>query len=422
MLKSFLIPKVSPYLIIVTFAFPVIIMAKGAGSDPLGWAEMSIFLLTILMFSLCFAGGKVEIHGIYRYFTMLVFAFVIYQVTLILAAQYPLAAFVSIMIHDKYFLLAFIFPILFRSETDEKVFVFILLFIAGIVCYKLLIDVYLEGGMRELYGEGGFAREDSFFPNTNMFGMFVVGMLPLLIIAFHNVRTRGKRLLVLLFIAGPLLISLLMSFSRRAWVAALLMGLIYGVTHFKVKNVIYLLIFCIWLFFVSDAYVFIDRFMLVFDSNYASNNMRAEMAYYYIRLISADVYSMLGGLGSGSVGPAYLFTSFTVIDGSRLYIDSYYMQLLIEYGLVGLLLFFSLFTVVGAMGIAAYRRYRKRKSEKSLYVYAYLLVLLAYLISGLVGSTIISFPTNCYMWLFVGLVIKHYLASKKIKEPQIATI
>ena len=409
--KSLTIPRFSFAVAIILIGFPVLIVLKGAGADPTSPQELLIFSIILVMFSVSLMKSRVELIGLAAVFALTMIVFIGYQLLLVLTVEHVIAGFISIIIHDKYMLLAFIVPFLFQNNNDDKYIIYIILSIALVVCAKLMLDVIVNGSFMQLYGHGGFARQRSIFPNTNMLGMFIVGVLPLAVLAIQMSNKAFIRLMIYIFVMLPILISLLMTFSRRAWVAAIVIASMYLMSNFKVKNIFYIVVFFLLIAAISDYTVFIDRLLLIFDPEYRSNFKRLNTAENSLNQILYSYSTLIGGNGIASVGPAS-----DLIPGSdtRVQVDSYFLQLMLETGVAGIFIFFTMFSLVLIMGYMSYKRYNNAGSQKRFLVQAYSLIIISYMISGTVGNTIIAFPTNCYLWLFSGLIIKHYLITESV--------
>lgn len=386
---------------LVTFVFPILIILKGPGSQPFSYYEITILIsviaLAIFKINVIFKENN-------RYYSLLVLAtliFILYQFLLIPTTSSWSNAIASISIHIKYLLLLIILMFYIRTLSEEKCLVILLVTANLVLVYSVIYKIVLDPNiLKLLYGSGGFGRNTAIFPNPNMFGVYTASIVPLQLSLFENIRSAKKRLLFLFIIIFPTIIVLILTFSRRAWAGLIIAISLYVVLN-KNRKYILALILMIGLFItICDYETIIYRFQLIFDGDYASNSERTDLVRGYSDKLFRHGETLLCGLGPGSVGTA--ISSLDELEGEGYQIDIYYLQLFIEYGLIGLFLYGAVIIIISLMFVTVY------KKNKNQVILAYFLSFLIMVFSGLVGLTPISFPTSMLQCIIAGLITKSF--------------
>ena len=303
-----------------------------------------------------------------------------------------------------------IFPIIkiFRKEDEIKMIK--LLVLIGVLSQIPALYKFISqpASLLSLYGTGGYSRTESVFPNSNMYGAYltVISLLNLFLIDY--IKTFRYKLLLILVVQIPTFILLILTFSRRSWGLFILSLVIY--TFFKKgqkKGLIVTISFVsIFMTLKLDLIVIFSRFQTIFSSDYASNSIRKDQFNELFNLISDNLYIFLLGMGPAITGPV----SKLSINPQFTQIDNYFMLILLEYGVVGVLIYIILFIYIFIISLKNLSNSDNLDFNKNL---IYLLIISSLFLMGAVGTTPISFPTSLLYWIFTGLILSSY--NKKLR-------
>ena len=404
----------------IAVLFPFLIFIKGAGIKPYSVNEIIVWMILFSFLPLVLLSPKNKIYPIY---TFSVFLFLFYQIIIFFCSNYHLEGITSILIHDKYIIISFLTPHLIFSMDIERKLLKALVAVNMVVVYILMYKIVQNPSeLLSLYGASGFLVKTSVFPNPNMLGVYIS---TLIFIQFLFAETQKKIMyknLIFVLMIAPSLFSLVLTFSRRAWLAFLISMGIYFFIKRQNKFIIVMSILFLGILATNiDCETIWHRLLLSFDGSYESNFVRIENLRGTILLLSKSVDCFLGGVGVGVTGPGSIAVYST--NQYPFSIHSYFLQLLIEFGLIGLFLYLFIISVIFFVFWKTYRIYKLYDRHMVNYLTTYMLCYLVLLISSIVGLTPISFPTNLLQWLFVGLIIRHYyIARSLIKSKGITQI
>ena len=390
---------------LVVFVFPILIILKEPGSQPFSYYEITILIsviaLAIFKINVIFKENN-------RYYLLLVLAtliFILYQFLLIPTTSSWSNAIASISIHNKYILLAIILMFYIRNVNEERALVILVVLSNLVLIYYVIFKLFENPGvLKELYGIGGFKRESALLPNTNMFGVYTSSIIPLQLAILEDIRTTKRRWLFLLIVIFPTVIVLILTFSRRAWVGLFIAMVIYLLLNKNRKYVVVVMMMLVIFISFCDYETMLYRCELILDGQYSSNSDRINLVSNHIDNLSRSGETLLCGLGPGSVGTAT--GSVDELEGEAYQIDIYYLQLFIEYGLIGLFLYGGVVLIISLMFVSVY------KKNKNQIMLAYYLSFLIFIISALVGLTPISFPTSMLQWIIAGLITKNFCSER----------
>lgn len=398
----------SPLIIFFTLAIPFLILIKGPGYNPTSASEIfitfSLYLLLILTF-------KKRLSRSQALFILGVLCYLTTQICLSFSSNSLIVAFESIILHDRYIPISIIMFNYF-SRNKQRVLTDILIIMGAILAWQTLIKIIQNPvDLLKLYSasEGGYQRRSSIFPNTNMAGTYFTIIL---ILFFPRIPVSKwyKTAVAYAFVAFPLLLSILMSFSRRAWLFLLLAAFIQfllGTRRLKFIEYLFLLILILSISQI-DFTAIIERFLLIFDGEYESNSLRAESSAQFYGLLRSSPELFLGGGGVGQFGPA----SISLTGDKFRQIDVYYVQLHLEFGLIGLLSYLSVFLVTFGFAIYYYLTNSISDECKDEYL-SYIVAFLGLYFFALVGSTPITYPLNFIQWFIAGVLLSnHYRRSR----------
>lgn len=297
----------------------------------------------------------------------------------------------------EYIPLLFIPQFLIKSKaelvkfTNFMIVLFFVLALIGIFQFKM-------GGSNRFYSladpSGAQFRATGTMNNPSAFGITVnLGIILLIGNIKHAVKFLSiyKGVFIRLTI---LIIMFLASISAKSLssVAALLSGLACLSLLKRKAGYILLLIF----------YAIISC-ILIFDK--VINTVNLTSPSFLIRLglwktaVPNVFHSFWIGYGTGSYGA----TAGTL--GINQITDNYYLSLLLQYGIIGFVIFFLIVFVI------FFKTLRLLKTEKDLVLNSIVTSLLACIVAlltvNLAGDFLEAFPINVWFWLFLGLLLRY---------------
>lgn len=397
--------KLVPFCI--ALVIPFLVVLKAPGYQPLSFSELSISVLLMLLLGVGVMFPRAKCNNLLFY--ILISVLIFFHLALAFASDSIVAALASLLLHDRYVLIALI-TVWMLSAKGEELTVKLLIFVASITAYVSLVKIIGNpSSILTLYGEGGFARESSIFPNPNMYGAYLV-TVSLLCLPRIDTLLFKKGLSNFVFILCPFLIMIVMTFSRRAWLAWLI-GTSFFFLFKRNKSLGSILagMLVVGIFiWSSDSATIINRFLLIFDSGYASNSERIDATSEQLKVVLGSVESFLGGAGVGMFGPA----SELAIGGRWGQIDGYFTQVLLEFGFIGLLLYLLIFiyTLIRGGHLLNAIPIPDETYNKTL---ASLIALTILYFMSIVGSTPITFPLNLIQWFLVGYIVNNVSRGEK---------
>lgn len=395
------------FIVAIVLIFPLLVFLKGPSQQVYSAFEIAIWLIMLFFFVL--ASQYKNRRNIPPLYAIAILLFVVYQVLISIGSRPYLNAVTSLLIHNKYILISFLVPVFIISRRDEEFlligFVSVSLIVVYYVVYKFMRNPQLLQVIESK------SREMSVFPNSSMLGVYLATIFFLQILLVDMMKRRSIKVASIILIILPSLLVMIVAFSRRAWMAFLLSFFLYFLLHKKKRLVLSVVALLFLIVFVRIDYQSVtQRFMLSFDSSFESNTIRLEQAAESFELINRSVFYMIGGLGAGAVGPAVTYSE----NNNFKQVDSYILQLILEYGIVGLFLYLVIFGVVCFLFVKTYKNYRQCNDTRLHFSLAYFLSLLVLFTAGFAGSTPITFPLNLLQWMLFGLILRHYEISKSV--------
>ena len=269
-----------------------------------------------------------------------------------------------------------------NSEKQIKIFIGLLVIATSVVC---IISLRYHGSGRL----GSIVLR-----NPNSFGNFLSLMIPFCMsLFFHGRFDRRKRLflsisLILMFI------SLVLTFSRSAWVGAFAGLLFLSVFRPKVPLVFFLFVIISATFIVSpiNKRIFKD----IDDPGAQYRIVKAKIAY--------DEFKKHPILGNG-LGSFHYGAQFSEIWAYRAHstLENNYLLMLAEGGIIEFLAFLYLIIVFGRRAIV----FLKRVSDPFLYsvLLGSVASIIATLAAGMFEDTLFFPKNNWLIGMFMGIVI-----------------
>jgi O-antigen ligase len=381
----------------ITTLFPLIIYIKPSGYDPYSQYELWILGVLIVFTSIIIISNR-KINTTYLFIVIL---YILFQCTIaFLTTGLNEISVASIILHDKYIIFSFLVFYFIEGKNETYLVIFTVL-IGCISAYMGIYKSILEGSllMNLLTLTGGYKRGTVLFANSNMFGVYmsVCAMFSFLVI--NSFRKRKYKILFVVFILCPILICILLTFSRRSW-SVLIIGFIifnYKQKGKKMVSVLSALTMLILLIIYADFEIIFTRFLTIFDLEYSANSSRIRETLLLYKSLSENFYTLFAGDGVGNYGPTSIY--YQNIQSEPLH--NYYLHIMLEFGVIGLLMYMMIFIKTLNMAIS---KNKIKFEEKTL---VYIIILCSLYVIGFVGETPISFPLSMYQWVIIGLILKN---------------
>lgn len=274
------------------------------------------------------------------------------------------------------------------------------------IIYILILISVAYGFYQNIAGIGwGYnSRMDSFFGHPITYGSILIFGFWMTLYLFKSALVRG--ILNIYIILG-----LLSTKSRSAWIAVALIGLLFLVknssSHLSKKKT-FLLVLCI---IAAFAFTFTPQFKSIYESIFSrfSGTMKTasatqrlgSYAYIFMCLISGNPIQIFIGHGEGSANSVMEMTTITLTSFATT--DCQYLTVLYDYGFAGLLM-------VVSFAIKLVRDYFKTicDSEQEMLI-----------LSIVGGGYITAFFYDIYGWLSISTLLMLFVGIYYGKEKQI---
>lgn len=234
----------------------------------------------------------------------------------------------------------------YKRWIKTCIFAFIIpsVFVAfvGIVQYSLgmapsgWIDAELFGGIT--------SRAVSVFNNPNILGLYLSVIFPLVLLSFYH---RSPKIKILGGIASAfILVCVAFTYSRSAWIALLCGGIAFALMV-SPRGILWLIPsvgagFVAYLAFPGSIGARLENFVTLADS---ANSYRMSVWNSSWKMLHDVIW---GGIGLGEEAFKTAYVNYASVGTqTAMHSHSLYMQIVIQLGLVGLLLFAILLFTVG---------------------------------------------------------------------------
>lgn len=253
------------------------------------------------------------------------------------------------------------------------------------------------------------------FDNPNVFGEYIVLLLPLAIaVAF---RLRGKLQLLGAGAACTMTLALIYTWSRGAWLAAILSVGVFLLLYSSafLKLVLPVLLIAPFTPAVLPASI-LNRLMSIGDMADTSTAYRVSIWTASVRMIKS---MFLSGIGTGSDVFLTVYPMFALSGASyALHAHNLFLQITIEMGFVGIAVFLVMLWLFFRTVLSCY--YTVKQRDTSTLVMALGMGVLALLFQGLTDYVWFNYRVMLMFWLAVGLAVgisrSYFLEQERERE------
>ena len=298
-----------------------------------------------------------------------------------------------------------------RSESDKKFWIRVLLFSSFLPVMMACAGIVTK--LRFLYVYG---RLSGTFTHANILAFYVVFVIALVLYVLSTgiLKFRFPARLALWFYMGALLIVLIVTQTRSAWMACGLLFLIYGILKDRK-----LLFFCLIAGVVLMATPQVQtRLKDLTEGTGAKKSEQLNSMAWRFRLWEYAVPSIQKRFFTGHGLDSFQLLSkdfFPLEKRTGAPAHSVYVQLIFETGIFGLLAYLWIYVKLLK---TFYRRMRfgsREISVESAILFSYLI---GYLVVSVSDNLLYYLAFNWYFWFFVGVLIK----AGSLTEPQARNI
>lgn len=307
------------------------------------WDELFLIFLCFVLIYKWFSKRDMEAIKVSPFdMTIVVFIGVMLVVMLISPnEQVAFEGFRAIVQSMFWFFVAFQ---LLKDESSVRKLATLFVWLTGILSihgiYQYIIGVEMPSTWISANEEGIRTRVYSIFTSPNIFGCLIVLALPMCIALLLTTKNKRKKLLFSVF-AICMCASLLFTYSRGAWIGAVCAIGVY--VFMKDKRLIMPVIIVILLALILIPGIS-DRITYMLSSDYMESSMQGgRLIRWTIGLQILREHPWIG-LGLGAFGGAVAANHelFTEVGGQLIetfYMDNYYMKIIVESGIIGILAF-----------------------------------------------------------------------------------
>jgi O-antigen ligase len=299
-----------------------------------------------------------------------------------------------------------VFFILINSEINRETARF-LLFLSLLVAvgaglfglYQYIVGVASPPAWVDKDMEYGLSRAFSILGSPNAFAAYCVLFAPISLGFFMQPKLNKTQKTIFFFCFLFLLIGILTTLTRAAWLAFIPALFLFGILAKQTKLVMPLLIILVASIFIVAPIR--QRFTNFFTEKYQEKSEGGGRAYRWS--LAMDIFEdrPILGRGPGSFGGAVAYRAQAF---KGLYVDSYYLEILSNYGIVGILLF--LWIILECFRNLIFYASKSKNPRDQILVYGILCGLFGFLLHNLTENIWEIIPLAVQFWFLMGCAIQ----------------
>lgn len=298
-----------------------------------------------------------------------------------------------------------VFLILINSEINKETARF-LLFLSLLIAvgaglfglYQYIVGVASPPTWVDKDMEVGLSRAFSILGSPNAFAAYCVLFAPVALGFLMQPKLNKTQKTIFFFCFMFLFIGILTTLTRAAWLAFIPALFLFGILAKQTKIVIPLLILLIASIFIVAPIR--QRFTNFFTEKYQEKSEGGGRAYRWS--LAMDIFEdrPILGRGPGSFGGAVAYRAQAF---KGLYVDSYYLEILSNYGFIGILLF--LWILVECFRNLLYYASISKNPRNQMLVYGIICGLFGFLLHNLTENIWEIIPLAVQFWFLMGVAI-----------------
>lgn len=310
----------------------------------------------------------------------------------------------------------FVFQLM-KDENTVRKLVTVFVSFTGILgihgLYQYIIGVEMPSTWIESSEVGIRTRVFSIFTSPNIFGSLLVLAIPMCVALLVSTEKKIKKV-VFAILGLCMCASLLFTYSRGAWIGAAFAVVVY--VFMKDKKLIIPAIFAVLLILILVPSIS-NRILFMLSPEYMASSMKGGRLIRWITGLQIFQEHPWIGLGLGSFGGAVATNHglSAIVRGevvNTFYMDNYYMKILVEAGLVGIVVFVFMMWQVFSISTKTLYIIKDNKQAKELGTG---------ILAGITGVMIHCFVENIFevpmmgvlFWLFVAAMAQLWYSNYK---------
>lgn len=287
----------------------------------------------------------------------------------------------------------------------------------GLISSLLAIYQYLSGNVETVWLDTeNFSsiagRAVSFFENPNMLGEYAMMLLPVAFALLLSASKKSERG-AWLFVFGATLLCLVFTWARGAWLGAIAAFIIFALMYTK-KTIPFLLLCLLAIPFLPVVLPesVVTRITSIGDMTDSSTSYRF---YVYKSALAMCADFFLTGIGAGGTNFSEVYVSYSFSGVERTHhAHNLYLQLVIELGVVGIVLFITAMFVYVQSSVSAL------KKEKDTYLRALNLAcacgVFAVLVQGLTDYVWYNYRVYFVFFALMGIGVAARRCGERVRE------
>lgn len=300
---------------------------------------------------------------------------------------------------------------LINTEKDAKNICLVFVGLVGLMAihgvYQYVIGVEMPASWVDNAEEGVRTRVFSILTSPNILGSLMTLALPLCL-GFASISKTLKDQTIFYFLALMMVLTLIFTFSRGAWIGFALAITMYVFLKDKRLFIPVIILGVLALFLVPSIG---DRISYMLSEDYIRSSLKAGRLVRWITGLEILQENLIFGVGHGHFGGAVAMNnklSYTLGNTwhATYYMDNYYLKIAVETGIFGFLFFVTLMYQIVINGLKTIR-ITKNKEHRELEIG---------LLSGIFGVILHNFVENVFevpmmtscFWLLVAVLMSFW--------------
>lgn len=254
-------------------------------------------------------------------------------------------------------------------------------------------DVYSQAWIDEDMFEDIRMRVYSTLENPNVYGEYLLFIIPIIAALFWAEKGWKKKTFLLLLL-GVTTLALVLTFSRGCW-----LGILFAIAILAIiidRRFIFLGIIALLMlpFVLPDT--IINRFMSIGDMNDSSTSYRV---YIWMGTLAMLKDYWISGVGMGITSFNTIYPLYSYNNISAPHSHNLYLQVIVEYGIIGFI------TMVGVMYNYFKLALISLKNKKNIVLGGLMSGMLGFLLQSMTDHTWYNYRVVLIFWVIIGLTI-----------------
>ncbi len=342
---------------------------------------------------------RIPASPVHTYIGLFAFAFLIATLTSVTFRGSLLPGLFTVFV--SVFALVFSGAVTSKKQTEAAVKAFVLAG-AAVAAYGIYQYFFYDPA-----GAGAWIDNDMFsditnrvystLENPNVLGEYLILIIPFAAACMLTAKTWTRRLLYLAILA-VMLVCIMLTSSRGAWLGLLLAAALF-VVMLDARFILVGIIGLVVLYFALPDWI-IGRFTSIGDMSDSSTSYRV---YIWLGTIAMLKDYWFSGIGPGTdafnlVYPAYSFNTVKAPHAHNLF-----LQLMSDAGIIGLILFLLVILSFYRTVFSAFSRIRERTTR--IYLAASAAAVGGFLLQGMTDYSFYNLRVTLFFWVVIALGI-----------------